>query len=339
MTKIYLIRHAEAEGNIFRRIHGQYNSKLTSNGLRQVKALEERFADLPIDAVYSSDLCRTCQTARAVYVPKGLPLHRDPRFREVNVGSWENRTFGDLERNEPEQMANFIRCPETWIAPGAETYDEYAGRFARGLTEAAEAHPGGTIAVFSHGCVISGGLHRLLGVEHNASACDNTGVSLLRYENGTFTAEYLYDNSHLSPAISTRARQRWWREQGGSFNLWFRDAASGDRGLYDRDYWPVKGQTCRIAMLGEEPVGYLCYGSSGLGLLWLRPEYRHRRMGDQLLGEALLTLRGQGMDVLNVGVPTFNLEALSFFARHGAEPTQMDDVYTVYRLNNALPEA
>lgn len=32
MTEIYLIRHAEAEGNIFRRIHGHYNSLLTPEG-------------------------------------------------------------------------------------------------------------------------------------------------------------------------------------------------------------------------------------------------------------------------------------------------------------------
>ena len=337
MTNIYIIRHGEAEGNIYRRLHGQYNSKLTPNGLRQVKALEARFADVAVDAVYSSDLCRTCQTARAIYVPKGLPLHRDPRFREVQVGQWENRTFGELERTEPEALANFIRNPEDWIAPGAETYEEYAGRFAEGLREAAEANPGKTIAVFSHGCVISGGFHLLLGRPHNASACDNTGVSLLRYENGVFTPDYIYDNSHLSPAISTRARQRWWREQGGAFNLWFRDAEPRDRSLYDGDHWPPKEDRCRIALLGDEPVGYVCFGKNSLSRIWLRPEYRHRRMGDQLLGEALLTLRAGGVKALSLGVPTFNLEALSFFDRHGAVPVQMDDVYTAYQLDIGLP--
>ena len=39
MTTIYLIRHAEAEGNIFRRLHGQYNSNVTPNGMRQIAAL------------------------------------------------------------------------------------------------------------------------------------------------------------------------------------------------------------------------------------------------------------------------------------------------------------
>ncbi|MBS1409295.1 MAG: phosphoglycerate mutase, partial [Oscillospiraceae bacterium] len=42
MTKIYLVRHAEAEGNVYRRIHGQYDSRITPNGLRQVEALRAR---------------------------------------------------------------------------------------------------------------------------------------------------------------------------------------------------------------------------------------------------------------------------------------------------------
>ena len=54
MTKFYVIRHAEAEGNLYRRIHGWYDSLITPNGYRQIAALEGRFAQEPIDAVYSA---------------------------------------------------------------------------------------------------------------------------------------------------------------------------------------------------------------------------------------------------------------------------------------------
>ena len=63
MTKVYIIRHAEAEGNLYRRVHGWYNSLITDNGYRQIAALRGRFADVHIDAVYSSDLFRTMTTA------------------------------------------------------------------------------------------------------------------------------------------------------------------------------------------------------------------------------------------------------------------------------------
>ncbi|MCM1149955.1 MAG: histidine phosphatase family protein, partial [Butyricicoccus sp.] len=41
MTKIYLIRHAEAEGNIYRRAHGWYDGRVSAKGRRQIDALAE----------------------------------------------------------------------------------------------------------------------------------------------------------------------------------------------------------------------------------------------------------------------------------------------------------
>lgn len=67
MTTIYLIRHAEAEGNLYRRAHGWYNSIITDRGYHQIAALAKRFADTKFDAVYSSDRFRTMITALAIY--------------------------------------------------------------------------------------------------------------------------------------------------------------------------------------------------------------------------------------------------------------------------------
>ena len=57
MTTLYLIRHAEAEGNAYRRIDGWYNSLITPNGLLQIEALRRRFEPVQIDACYASEMC------------------------------------------------------------------------------------------------------------------------------------------------------------------------------------------------------------------------------------------------------------------------------------------
>ena len=72
MTTIYLIRHAEAEGNLFRRAQGHWNGKITERGKKQIDALAERFKDVHIDAVYSSDLDRARDTAGALLRGQGL---------------------------------------------------------------------------------------------------------------------------------------------------------------------------------------------------------------------------------------------------------------------------
>ena len=102
-----MVRHAEAEGNLYRRVHGWYNSLITDNGYRQIAALRGRFADIHIDAVYSSDLFRTMTTAKAVYLSHGLELHTDPGLREISLGAWEDKPWGELERCDAMNLIRF----------------------------------------------------------------------------------------------------------------------------------------------------------------------------------------------------------------------------------------
>lgn len=127
MTTLYLIRHAEAEGNLYRRIHGQYNSLITDNGYRQIQALQKRFADVPIDAVYSSDLFRTMTTARAIYVPKGLPLQTRADLRELGMGEWEDRSWAGIDRTDHTMMGLFSAASPTSGPPAARASQKSAG--------------------------------------------------------------------------------------------------------------------------------------------------------------------------------------------------------------------
>lgn len=288
MTDIYLVRHAEAEGNAYRRIHGQYDSRLTENGLRQVAALAARFEKIPIDACYASDLNRTCVTARAVYVPKNLPLLREKRFREVNLGRWEDTPFGWLERTEREAMEAFNHDTQNWSVEGSETFAQYTARFFAALREAAEENDGKTIAVFSHGCVLRGVQYLLLGGQW-PNYCDNTAVSHIRYENGAFSIDFLNDTSHLSEEISTFARQKWWRQGGDrrDFNMWF--TQRGD---------------VTYAMLREREVGQIGFLPDGtIKTLFMYEDYRGRHFGQQLLGCAVSACRKAGAQTLRITLP------------------------------------
>lgn len=304
MTEIYLIRHGEAEGNVFRRIHGFYDSLLTPRGMQQVKCLEERFRNIRIDACYASDLTRTSLTARSVYVPKGLKLHRDPRFREINLGCWEDRPFGWLDLHEQGQMYLFNHKPMEWKIEGAETFDEYSQRFYEGVVEAAQEHDGGTVAIFAHGCVIRSLLMReFFGSEvSRLPYSDNTGVCKLFYDKGSFTYEFINDNSHLPEHLSTFALQYWWRSTGNrqDVNFYYLPYEAGmvlaeglnlpeldERGL------------ALAAMLHGEAVGIVSMAAPekdrgrilGMGL---KPGMDGRYYGDQLLGCAFSHFRRLG---------------------------------------------
>ena len=71
---VYIIRHAEAEGNIYRRCHGLYDSLLTPRAYQLLPCLAKRFESVPLAAVYASPLFRARTTAQAVAAPHGLTV-------------------------------------------------------------------------------------------------------------------------------------------------------------------------------------------------------------------------------------------------------------------------
>lgn len=151
MTTIYLVRHAEAEGNLYRRIHGWYDALVTENGFAQMKCLEERFRDIPVDEVWSSDLYRTMTTARAVYVPKNLPLHTDPRLRELNFGDWEDRPWGEVYQSARGGDPPLQRQRPHLAGTRGREPDRGRGAASPGGWRPSPGNPGRTVAIFSHG--------------------------------------------------------------------------------------------------------------------------------------------------------------------------------------------
>ena len=300
MTTLYLIRHAEAEGNVFRRLQGQYDSLITPNGRKQIAALERRFADIHVDAVYASDLTRTCITAGAVYKPKGLELHKDRRLREISVGVWENQPFGWLNHMDPERNRAFSHSPHTWSVEGSETFPVY------------------TVALFSHGMVLRGSLQTLFfpGQDGAIQHCENTAVTCVRYENGEFTLEYLNDASHITEDISTLGKQMWWRgEKYKDFNMWYRDPEEGDKEVLEALGCP-RGCT-RISMLDNAVTGAVVVEEGKLLHLALLPEFRGRALSPQLLGEAIAMGRKQGHNTLCTAHAPEHPAAVRLLAEYG----------------------
>lgn len=307
MTTLYLIRHAEAEGNIFRRVHGWYDSSVTPNGLRQIAALQKRFETVQVDAVYASDLIRTCTTAGAVWKPKGLTLHTEPRFREVHMGVWEDAPFGQVMREQPEVYRKFAKMPQEWAVEGSERYEEFTGRFLQALDEIARQYDGQSVAIFSHGMVLQNALGRLFfdGDTNKLGHSENTAVSILHYENGAYRLESLFDASHLPKEISTVGRQSWWRrEDHRDMNFWYRPAQAEDAALLDA-LGIAPGARTVAACLEDEAVGavslqQLDENTGAIVSLGLLPAYRGQGLAAQLLGYAVSAFRKDGLSKLTL---------------------------------------
>lgn len=295
MTTFYLIRHAEAEGNLYRRMHGQFDTKITPNGVKQIQALARRFAGIPVDACYASDLLRTRTTAQAICRPKNLPLQPEPAFRELKVGIWEDLDFGWLHTFEPEAITCFGKDPAHWQVEDSEPFADYTGRFIWAMTRLAREHDGQTVAIFSHAAVMRG-VMMVLFPDQPVLPTDNTAVTRLEYENGAFRLCYLNDNSHLTPEISTLARSKMGI---GRNSIWFRQETPGTY----------------TVMAGREPAGVLHLreidaDTGCIDYMKLLPQLRGRDSAVQLLGRAVFTFRDQGKSTLLFRKPENLLNSL-----------------------------
>lgn len=340
MTSIYLIRHAEAEGNLYRVAQGQHDSNLTDRGWRQVQALERRFAGVRIDAVYSSDLYRTRATASAIYKPKGLPLRRRRDLREIYVGDWEQRTWGDIARRTPEAMADFGSRMDRWSIPGAETPAEVLARVRAALEDIVRENPGKTAAVFSHGYAIRLVLANLQGVSLRDTGAksptgDNTAVSLLEGDGeGRLRVVWQNDSSHLKiPEYLAAEKPNPKRSYALEPGLWFRPLTGEGAAARLAAAWaeagegnPVPAGSLTLEGLREEEPAGLLHMDAETGrifLAYVRPDCRRRGFGVQLIGQAVLHTRDRGGECLSA-LPPPDGPARAFLLDCGFRPQGME---------------
>lgn len=350
MTTIFLVRHAQAEGNLYRRMHGQYNSSLTAMGRQQLPPLAARFAAVPLEAVYSSDLCRAYQTACAIAGPHRLPVQPDARLREVDVGCWDNLPFGELETHHAADYARWQTEPEHFHPAGGEDWTAYTGRVIAALDEIAARHPGQQVAVVTHSMVLKQTLRRLFPGQTPAY-CDNTSVTCLEADGGRYTLRCCGDCSHLPETLTTYAVQRTLREHPElHYNLWYQTALHEPeryiqfrqeaweliygslRGFDGPGFWSTAVRESEddpaalvFAMSGSQVAGILQLNLNGyaaqnagyIPFIYLREAYRHKGLGIQLIGYAVLLFRAMGRSKLQLRVAPSNKVAIGFYEKYG----------------------
>ncbi len=150
MTTLYLIRHGETPWNIEGRYQGQLDPPLNENGRRQAQGTAAQLAPLGFEALYSSDLARARQTAKALAEKTGLPLHLDPRLREIDQGEWQGVLIGDIRNRWPTKISGWESNPWQHHPPGGETLQQVQTRLFAAIDEVMVRYPQGPVAIFSH---------------------------------------------------------------------------------------------------------------------------------------------------------------------------------------------
>ena len=97
MIELILSRHGETLENQQHILQGQLPGTLSPLGKAQAENLAEILKDERLDAVVSSDLARSYETALAVAKRHGLTPHQTPLLREMDWGVYTGQRLDDVD--------------------------------------------------------------------------------------------------------------------------------------------------------------------------------------------------------------------------------------------------
>ncbi|MBK9359793.1 MAG: histidine phosphatase family protein [Rubrivivax sp.] len=153
-TRVIAVRHGQTAWNAALRIQGHTDIPLDERGRWQAARLAQALAHETVHAVYSSDLQRARDTARAYAAGAGLAVHDVPGLRERRFGHFEGLSFDDIERHWPDDARRWRRR-EPDFAPGdGESLRDFHHRCVAACAALAARHRGQTILVVAHGGVL-----------------------------------------------------------------------------------------------------------------------------------------------------------------------------------------
>jgi len=161
VSRIFLIRHGETEGNAARIVQ-RPEIPLSPRGESQAEALALRLA-------------RAVATAERLQRATGAPVSFDPLLQE--------RNFGDIRGTAYDDLGFELFAPD-YAPPNGETWDVFHARVDRAWArvQALAAATSGALAVVTHGLVCRSLAARHLTLADDAAVperCENSSLAIV----------------------------------------------------------------------------------------------------------------------------------------------------------------
>jgi probable phosphoglycerate mutase len=203
-TAFVLLRHGETPLTPQKRFSGSGGSdpSLSEVGREQAERVAAALARRgTIQAVVTSPLTRTRETAKIVADRLGLEVAVEDGLRETDFGAWEGLTFGEVRERHPDDLAAWLASPDAAPTGGGESFTATAVRVAAARDRLLAAYPGRTVLLVTHVTPIKTLVRLALGAPPEArfrmelSAASLSVVAY--YADGNASLRLLNDTSHL----------------------------------------------------------------------------------------------------------------------------------------------
>jgi broad specificity phosphatase PhoE len=172
MTRFWLVRHGPTHAKT---MVGWSDLPADLSDSAALARLNNHLPDAP---VISSDLSRAIATADALAPRPRLP--NDPSFREIHFGTWELRSFAEVEAEDPTLIRAYWDSPGDVRPPGGESWNDLTTRTHGALDRLQGTAP--DVIVVAHFGPILAALQRATGhsaLQVFANRIDNLSVTCL----------------------------------------------------------------------------------------------------------------------------------------------------------------
>ncbi|MFJ9947717.1 bifunctional RNase H/acid phosphatase [Kitasatospora sp. NPDC091207] len=203
-TTFVLLRHGETHLTPEKRFSGSGGSdpELSEKGRWQAeRAAEALVARGSVQAVVSSPMLRTRQTAETVAARLGLEVRYEDGLREVDFGAWEGLTFAEVRERHPEDLNAWLGSAKARPTGGGESFTTLTHRVGVARDKILARHHGRTVLVVSHVSPIKTLVRLALGAPPDSlyrmelSAASLCAVQY--YADGNASVRLLNDTGHL----------------------------------------------------------------------------------------------------------------------------------------------
>lgn len=175
--RVVFLRHGVTEHNARGLWQGHLDTPLTDDGREQARAAAPSIAAYEPAVVVSSDLSRAAETGEILAEACGLRARRDPRFREINVGSWQGLDAAGVEAAFPGAMARLATGEDLRRGGDGERVADVVARARPALDEViAQLEPGQTALIVTHGVCARTLAAELAGIDQTTAWLSLTGL-------------------------------------------------------------------------------------------------------------------------------------------------------------------
>lgn len=199
-----LLRHGETPLTPQKRFSGSGGTDpaLSDAGREQAERAAALLAGRgTIQAIVSSPLARTRETAGIVAARLGLDVSVDDGLRETDFGAWEGLTFAEVRERHPDDLNAWLASPDAEPTGGGESFAATATRIAATRDKLIAAYAGRTVLLVTHVTPIKTLVRLALGAPPESlfrmelSAASLSVVAY--YADGNASVRLLNDTSHL----------------------------------------------------------------------------------------------------------------------------------------------